>query len=418
MTESPADQRRRQRLRRMKLRATGLLVIAAIVYLCTWRATRSGWLGFANAGAEAAMVGGLADWFAVVAIFRHPLGLKTKHTALIARHKDKVGKALESFVTDNFLTEELIREKVASADVALLGARWLDDPAHRSLIIDQLTKTGRSGLAKISDDDISSLLRDTLTPKLEQKQFAPLVGSFLAGIVKDDAHRGLIDLLTRELHEWLSRNPEQFRAIVSERMPSWAPRWADRRFHDWAYQHALSWARDVRDQPRHQVRQALDSWLTKLAINLKTNTATQAHADQLKASILSNPQLGVTLTDIWQSARASIDSALIDHDSALWLACDRWLRDIAVQVEADPEFHTKVNHAVENGAAYVTNQYGTQIVSIISTQVDRWDPEQASERIELFVGPDLQWIRINGTAVGCLVGLAIYSVSWALSMLH
>lgn len=411
MTASPGDQARYHRLRRMKLLAHGLLILAGVVYCSTLAFRDIGWVGFVNAGAEAAMVGALADWFAVVAIFDHPLGLKIKHTALVKTHKDRVGRSLETFFTNNFLTEEIIRDKVASADIPLRVAEWLAAPQHRRLAIAQLAKGGRAILARISDDDVAGMLEDSLTPKLESERFAPMVGSFMEGIVADDAHRGLVDLLATQMHEWLRSHPDQFRDIVATKLPSWIPVFAKPKFHDFAYSTALSWASDVRYQPQHQIRLALDSMLAKLARDLQHNPTTQAHADHLKASVLANPQLGHTSIELWHALRSSLENALAHEDSALWRRCDQWLLDVAHSITSDTAIRTTWEAKIEDAAAWFMRVYGPEVITIISSTIESWDPDQASERIELFVGPDLQFIRMNGTIVGCLAGLVIHAAT-------
>src|SRR5215210_4785368 len=193
VTANPAaDEERRRGLRRMRSLAVGLLLFAAVVYIATLN--QEGFLGYVNAGAEASMVGAIADWFAVTALFKHPLGLPIPHTALIPRRKDELGKGLEEFVGENFLQEGIIRERIAAAMISQRVARWLSEPANARRVVDEIADVAVIGLGKVRDDHVAELVTEVLVPRFREEPISPLLGGLLSEMVRDDLHHGLVDL--------------------------------------------------------------------------------------------------------------------------------------------------------------------------------------------------------------------------------
>ena len=269
-----ADAQRRRGLRRMRTLAVSLLAFAAVVYLVTLG--QDGFWGFVNAGAEASMVGAIADWFAVTALFKHPLGLPVPHTALIPRRKDELGRSLEEFVGENFLQESVIRERIASASISLRVGQWLAEPAHVRRVVDEVAEVASIGLGKVRDDHIADFVTDALIPRFREEPLAPLAGSLLAEVVQDGVHRSLVDLTVDELRRWLVEHPDTFAEVLEQRAPWWAPsRLNDavtRRLHT----EALAWLEEIRHDPHHQARQAFDSLLTQLAHDLRHDPETRS----------------------------------------------------------------------------------------------------------------------------------------------
>ena len=192
----------------MKLIALALLALAAVVYLATLRVAGDGIWGFVNAGAEAAMVGALADWFAVTALFRHPLGLPVPHTAIIPRRKDDIARNLQSFFTENFLTEAIVRERVAATRVGTRLGEWLQVETNAVRVVAEGSRLARVALTRISDDDVNHLVSEVIVPRLRSEPLAGAAGDLLDAIVTDGAHHGLVDLAVGEVHDWLRRHPD------------------------------------------------------------------------------------------------------------------------------------------------------------------------------------------------------------------
>ncbi|MEX1907745.1 DUF445 domain-containing protein [Janibacter sp. Y6] len=411
LVETPADQARRAGLRRMRVVATSLLVLAAVVYLLTVRMDHDGVWGYVNTAAEAAMVGAMADWFAVTALFKHPLGLPIPHTALIKRRKDELGRSLEEFVAQNFLTEEIARERLASAEVGLRLGRWLARPASRERVLTGIARAGRPALERMSDEDVEDFLTSLLLPRLAREPISPIAGSLLDSVVAHGTHAGLVDLGLDQVGAWLAENPEAFADVVGEKAPWWTPPWLDDRVIGWGYKQAVEWLAEVRSDRDHPARKALDDLLRRLADDLQHDPDVQASAERLKEALLAHPQVPRSAVAIWQSLKVALVGAMEDRDSYFWSRGEELLAHLGEHLEQDPAWRDRLEGHLGEAVAFAVNTYGDELAQVISVTVGRWDADEASSRIELYVGRDLQFIRINGTVVGALVGLVIHAVS-------
>jgi uncharacterized membrane-anchored protein YjiN (DUF445 family) len=404
-----ADLVRRRGLRRMRVLALSLLLLAALVFILT--RNRDGLWGFVNAGAEASMVGALADWFAVSALFRHPLGIPIPHTAIIPKRKDTLGQSLEEFVTGNFLTADAARERVVAADVTRRLGRWLTQEQHSTRVITELAKASSRALVAIKDDDVRGFVEQSLLPRLVHEPLSPVVGHLLESVVEDGAHHGLVDIALVEAHVWLRANKDAVASIVGARAPWWTPVWLDEKVIERVHQEALSWVADVRDRPNHPAREALDDLLDQLARDLQHDDDTIARAEALKVRVMTHPQIGPSAVAVWDAVRTALLGALDDADGQLRRRGVGALSDFGARLLNDPELRQRVDGHAADAIGFVVSSYGHEIAKVISQTVDRWDGKEAAERIELHVGRDLQFIRINGTIVGGLAGLAIHTLN-------
>ncbi|MEP7034130.1 MAG: DUF445 domain-containing protein [Actinomycetota bacterium] len=405
----PADLVRRQGLRRMRAVALSLLVLAAVVFILT-RNRDGGW-GYVNATAEAAMIGGLADWFAVTALFRHPLGIPVPHTAIIPSRKDALGQSLEEFVTGNFLTADAARERVVAADVSRRVGRWLAQDRHSTRVVTELAKASSRALVAIKDDDVLGFVEQSLLPRLVHEPLSPVAGHFLEAVVQDGAHHGLVDIALVEAHVWLSANEAAVASIVGARAPWWSPGWLDEKVIARVHKEALAWVADARDRPNHPARQALDDLLGQLALDLQNDPETMGRAEALKVRVMTHPQIGPSAVGLWDALRTAIQGALDDADGQLRRRVVGALRELGERLVTDPELRHRVDGHAADAIGFVVSAYGHEIAKVISQTVDRWDGKEAAERIELHVGRDLQFIRVNGTIVGGLAGLVIYTLN-------
>ncbi len=412
-SDPAADAQRRAALWRMRTIATGLLVVAAVVYLLT--RDRDGFLGFVNAGAEASMVGAIADWFAVTALFRHPLGLPIPHTALIPRKKDELGRGLEEFVGENFLQEAIIRERLTAATPARRLGEWLAQPANAQRVVDEVAEVAAIALSKVRDDHIESLVRDALTPRFREEPIAPLLGGLLSEALRDDLHHGLVDLAVEELHGWLIENPDTVAEVLGERAPWWAPPRLNEAVTTRIHTELVRWVEDIRDDPNHRAREALDSVLSQLSYDLLNDADTQARAEALKERILDNPAVIRSAISLWDALRRALTSSLADPQGAVRARMLTEVSTFAARLGSDTALRERLDGLAADAAVFAVDRYGTELTSVITQTIERWDGREAADRIELHVGRDLQFIRINGTVVGGLVGVAIHAVSLALS---
>ncbi len=412
-SDPAADALRRAGLRRMRTVATGLLVVAAVVYLLT--RDRDGFLGFVNAGAEASMVGAIADWFAVTALFKHPLGLPIPHTALIPRKKDELGRGLEEFVGENFLQEAIIRDRIGVAQISRRIGDWLSEPVNAQRVVDEVAEVAAIALSKVRDDHIESLVRDALTPRFREEPIAPLLGGLLSEGLRDNLHHGLIDLALAELHGWLVENPDTVAEVIGERAPWWAPPRLNEAVTGRIHVELVRWVEDIRDDPQHRARVALDSVLHQLAGDLLSDPATQARAEALKERILDNPAVIRSAISLWDALRRALTTSLQDPRGAVRARMMVEVEAFSARLASDAALRERLDGLAADAAVFVVDRYGAEVTAVITHTIERWDGREAARRIELHVGRDLQFIRINGTVVGGLVGLVIHAVSVALS---
>jgi uncharacterized membrane-anchored protein YjiN (DUF445 family) len=403
------DEQRRRGLRRMRTLAVSLLVLAAVVYIVT--RDRDGFLGFVNAGAEASMVGAIADWFAVTALFKHPLGLPIPHTALIPRRKEELGRSLQEFVGENFLQEDIIRERIDAAQLSRRFGTWLGTEANARRVVDEAATVLHLGLARVRDEDMVALVEEALLPRFLAEPVSPVAGSLLQEIVADGAHHGLVDLALDEAHRWLTGNEETFVEIVGERAPWWSPPAINDRVTHRLHLEAVSWIEDIRSDPYHHARSALDSALAQLAHDLLHDEATQERMERLKDRVLSHPQLVVTATSLWNAFRRALMESLDDEQGPLRQRALVELTRFGERLQADDALRAKLDRYASDLAVFAVGRYGDELTAVITHTIDRWDGREAARKIELHVGRDLQFIRINGTIVGGLVGVLIHTVS-------
>jgi uncharacterized membrane-anchored protein YjiN (DUF445 family) len=401
------DEERRRGLRRMRTVAVSLLLLAAAVYVVT--RDQDGFLGFVNAGAEASMVGAIADWFAVTALFRHPLGVPVPHTALIPRRKEELGRSLEEFVAANFLQESVIRDRIELAEVSRRVGEWLQVPRNSRRVVDEAATLLHLGVSKVRDEEMAALVRDVLLPRFREEPISPVAGSLLEEIVRDKAHHGLVDLALEEAHRWLLLNEETFTEVVGERAPWWSPAAVNERVTHRLHVEAVRWVEDIRRDPFHHARGALDSMLGQLADDLLHDEATQERAERLKERVLDHPQVVVTATSLWNAFRTALLSALADEDGPLRERGVHELVAVGRRLVDDAGLRARLDKRAADLAVFAVGRYGDELTAVITHTVERWDGKEAARRIELYVGRDLQFIRINGTIVGGLVGVVIHA---------
>jgi len=397
----------------MRSLAVGLLVFAALVYLVTLDA--GGFWGYVNAGAEASMVGAIADWFAVTALFKHPLGLPIPHTALIPKRKDEFGRSLQDFVQENFLQEAVIRERLEVAQISARAAEWLREPDNAARVVAEGSSVLTVALHRLRDSDVEALVAEVLLPRLVLEPISPIAGNLLTEILRDNAHHGLVDLALEEGHHWLVHNQETFTEVIGERAPWWSPDRLNELVTERLHLEAVRWIADIRADPHHRARQALDSLLAQLAADLLSTPRTQERAERLKKRLLEHPQFLASGMAVFDAMRQALLDALADDDGPLRARATAELVAFAERLAADDDLRARIDAWGADAAVFAVRRYGGELTAVITHTVERWDGKEAAQRIELHVGRDLQFIRINGTIVGGLVGVIIHAVTTAVS---
>jgi uncharacterized membrane-anchored protein YjiN (DUF445 family) len=407
------DEDKRLRLRRMKAVATGFLVGAAVIWaVFLWWENHGGpaFTGFVRAAAEAGMVGALADWFAVTALFRHPLGLKIPHTALIPRKKDQLGESLSGFVGQNFLAVPVVTAKLRSAQVAERAGSWIATPANAERVTSELASVVRGAVTVLRDDEVQAVIDQAVTRRVVAQPWGPPLGRLLGGVLDDGAHRRLVDLLCDRAYDWVRDNHDTIMTLVSRQAPTWSPRFVDGLIADRIYAEALSFAWAVKADADHPLRKAIDRFLASFAGDLQHDPDTRDRVETIKMQLLEHPAVHELIGRAWTTAKAMLLDAAEDPSSELRKRTTDALTRFGDRLATDVELREKVDGWIVAAASYVVGRYADEITTLISDTVARWDGPETSRKIELQVGRDLQFIRINGTVVGALAGVVIYTV--------
>lgn len=401
-------------LRRMRLIATALLVAMAAVYL-TARAFSEVHpaVGFVRAFAEAAMVGGLADWFAVTALFRHPLGLPIPHTAIVPRNKDRIAGTLATFLRDNFLIPRVVARRMGRLDVAGALGRWLANPSG---VGEGRLRKGASRLAadvleSLDQERLGGMVRGTLATRLRDLNIAPLLGQGLATAIAENRHVPLLGGIVR----WAGRVLEANEAVIREMVSARAGAIMRLTGLDATLAKAIidgltKLVVDMADDPDHPLREKAEEGLAKLADDLQHDPALQARVAAFKAELLDNPALGDWWQGVWEQLRAGLLKAARDPDAMMAGRFGEALRQLGTTLQHDRELADTINRFARRAAVGTAADYGDAIVRLVSDTIRGWDARTLTGRLENAVGRDLQYIRINGTLVGGLVGVVIHTI--------
>jgi uncharacterized membrane-anchored protein YjiN (DUF445 family) len=322
-----------------------------------------------------------------------------------------LGRSLEEFVGENFLHEQVIRERMQVADLSRRVGDWLVVEEHARRVVDEAASVLHIGLTRVRDADFAALVEEALLPRLRAEPVSPVAGSLLAEVVRDKAHHGLVDLALDEAYRWLDQNEDTFSDIVGERAPWWSPPAVNDRVTRRIHVELLAWISDIRNDPRHHARLALDSMLAQLAEDLLHDPATQARAEALKERVFDHPQILVTATSLWNAFRKALLDALADDEGPLRGRAVTELTVFGRRLLEDAPLRARLDRYAADFAVFVVDRYGAELTTVITHTIDRWDGKEAARKIELHVGRDLQFIRINGTIVGGLVGVLIHAVT-------
>lgn len=407
-----ADVERVLALRRMKRFATALLLLSAVVFAVAFALQDAHpWAAYIRAAAEGAMVGAIADWFAVTALFRYPLGLRIPHTAIIPNRKDDIGASLGGFIEENFLSEEVIREKLATFSVAGTLGAWIAEPANAERVSSEAS-TAMVGLMRfVSDDAVKDAIEKLARQYLFEPEWGPSLGAAGAQLIVAGRHGPVIDAAVDGILVWLADHPDALGDVVSKRLPGWVPGFVGSMVDDRAYRELLALLSSVRADPHHPLRVAIDHNLSGLADKLQHDRATIERVEAVKAEILASRRVREFASDLWDSAKLSLTAALADPASELRRGAASSLSDAGTRLAGDQALSARVDVWIADAAAYLVTTYRHDLASVITDTIKRWDPHETTEKIETQVGRDLQFIRINGTVVGAIAGAAIFAVA-------
>ena len=407
---------RRADLRRWKAIALSFLIGAAVIFLgCSWwQASASGapvWVGYVRAAAEAGMVGGLADWFAVTALFRRPMGLPIPHTALIPNNKDRVGDALKDFVEENFLTADALSAKVREAELPLWLARQGVEPGRAEEVSAWIGERAASVVADLDPAEAEQFIRTQVMDRLAEPEWGPPLGRLLEGYIAEGKARPLEDDLIDWAHGKILGMESTVVTAIDERMPGWAPRFAREMVGEKVYAELVEFADEVRRNGNHEARLAIRRNLSKLSSDLQWDEDMRGRIEGIKQEMLTSDQAQKAPAAMWATVSSTLIEQLTDPESFLRQKMTAKVKELAHRLLEDSEFLAQANAFVDKAARYAVEKFAPEIIAIIPETIKRWDAQEASENIELMVGKDLQFIRLNGTVVGALAGLVIYTVN-------
>ena len=397
----------------MKVVATGLLVVMAAVFAVT-RALQPlyPWLGYVKSFAEAAMVGGLADWFAVTALFRHPLGLPIPHTAIIPRNKDRIGEALANFLKENFLVPAVVARRMQRLDVAAAAGRFLQTPAGEGTRI----RAGASRLIadifeSLDDERLGGLVKGAISSRLRSMEISPLLGHALASAINEDRHVPMLEAAIRWTARALDANEQLIRDMVHKKA-NWVLKIAglDEKLADAIIDGLRKLTVEMSTDPAHPVRVKIEEALAQLANDLQARPETHERVEAIKEQLLDNKSVSLWLDTLWQRGREAIIRAARNPDAVLAGKLGEILKSMGGTIEKDARIRAAINQFARRAVVGMAASYGGSIVKLVSETIRSWDAQTVTNRLEAAVGRDLQYIRINGTLVGGLVGLILHLI--------
>ena len=411
MNLAQAEQEKIRRLNAMKRLATGLLLLMAVVFVVAHKAQESyAWLSYVRAFAEAAMIGALADWFAVTALFRHPMGLPIPHTAIIARRKDEIGESLAGFVRDNFLVEDALQPRMRGIDFAIRVGGWMSQPDNARRLAGDAGAFASWFLDVFDSTALRHFLRENLQLTMRQIQITPLVGRSLDLLTAGDHHQELINALTAVARRQLEQNKDRIRERIKTSSPWWLPKFVDQEIYDKLVAEFEELLDRVGDDSENEARQNFNDEVTRFLNALKNDPEVIARGERLKEELLSHPEVQQYFFDIWNEISVYLSRESSDPNSRIRRKIETGIMQFGEALLHSPEMQKQVNDWISDVVLYVVGHYRDEISAVISDTVKRWDAEATSQRIEIQVGRDLQFIRINGTMVGGMVGLLIHTV--------
>ena len=412
----PEDEAQRvARLRRMKAWALALLVVATIIFIVArYFEGQYPWLGIVRATAEASMIGGLADWFAVTALFRHPLGIPIPHTAIIPARKDRVGQTLGAFVQKNFLNRDVIVAKLHTLNAAQRMASWMVEPENSRRIARQLARSAAAAANVLKDEDVQEFISKAVINRAQKTQVAPLIGKALSILTAGNRHQALLDDAIRLLAKGISENQDLIRERVEKESPWWIPGAIDDKIAGRIVRALENTMQAVHEDPNHPLRQRFDTAIDEFIVKLQASPEVILKAEQIKEDVLHADAVRSFSASLWADAKASIARHAENPDGFSPETIERGLTAFGNAILSDPELMEKVDAWLIEAVVAIVERYQDEVGELIAGTVKRWDPVATSQRIELAIGRALQFIRINGTLVGGLAGMLLYLLQKAL----
>ncbi|ASW75160.1 membrane protein [Chryseobacterium piperi] len=408
------DEAKRKQLRKYKAFATGLFVLMAVIFVITTilqKTNTSHWIGYVRAFAEAAMVGALADWFAVTALFRHPLGLPIPHTNLIENSKERLGDNLGSFVVTNFLSPQNIRPYIQKLKVSNFVGEWLTKEKNQEILIKNLSDIVLDILNKLDDSVVSGFISKKVSEMTNNIKLNVIIGNGINYLLDKNDHQRIITNLSKQIKDYIIENDDMIQDRVKKGSYSFIPSFVDNKIAEKIASGLSDFFGEVEEDPQHEIRSLITKKIYEFSMDLKEDPKWEDEFKNIKNGLLKNDKLNEYSNDIWVSIKSTLTKELQEDQSSLKKYISKNLEEFAQNLKTDEQLQNKIDQWVRVTAyKYIlknTHQFG----NLISSTVGNWKGKELSEKMELEVGKDLQFIRINGTLVGGLVGLIIYTIA-------
>lgn len=408
------DAQKRTQLRKYKAFATGLFLLMAIIFVATTileKQNHAHWIGYIRAFSEAAMVGALADWFAVTALFNYPLGLKIPHTNLIENSKERIGDNLGNFVVSNFLSPQNIRPYILKLKISSFVGEWLSKPKNQENLVKEGTHIASDILNKLDDAAVVDFISKKAKEMSSELKFSQILGNGLEYLLEKNDHQRLITNLSGQIKAYITQNPEIVRERVKKESFALIPKFIDDTIAEKITNGLSGFFEEIETNESHEIRFEITKKLLDFSADLKNSPKWEAEMQSIKENFMDNNKILHYSQDIWASIKKSLLKEFSEEQSPLKKYIGKNLMELAENLRKDEKLQHKIDHWVRVTAyKYIlknTHQFG----DLISSTVGNWEGKELSQKLELEVGKDLQFIRVNGTLVGGLVGLVIYTLT-------
>lgn len=408
------DETKRKQLNTYKAFATGLFLLMAVVFIITTilqKRMDSHWIGYVRAFSEAAMVGALADWFAVTALFRHPLGLPIPHTNLIENSKQQLGDNLGGFVVENFLSPQNIRPYIQKLKISTFAGEWLGKEKNQEILIRNISDIVLDILNKLDDAEVSQFISRKVSEMAGDVKLNKIVGNGIAYITEKNDHQRMVTSLSSQIKNYILENSELIKDRVRKGSYTFIPAFVDNKIADKVTSGLSDFFAEIEEDPNHEIRDLITKRIQEFSLNLAEDPQWEKEFTSIKNDLLQPEKLNEYSRDIWASIKKTVMEELQHDHSALKTYFSKNLNEFALNLNTNETLQAKIDNWVRVTAyKYIlknTHQFG----NLISSTVGNWQGKELSEKLELEVGKDLQFIRVNGTIVGGLVGLIIYTVA-------
>jgi uncharacterized membrane-anchored protein YjiN (DUF445 family) len=410
--------KKEQQLRYHKRLATGLFIVMACTYIAmVWfmKHQPAAWMGYVKAFSEAAMVGALADWFAVTALFHHPLGLPIPHTNLIEKSKQRIGDNLGEFIVSNFLTAQNIRPYITQLALSNYIAHWLTTEKNKHLLLTELAQMLRDVVRKLDDEMMIKVLVSKGGELLQRVELNKVVANAFGYFLDKKEHQVLITLLASKIKDYIGNNRSLVRDKVKDESYFFIPKFIDEKLADKITSGIVRYFFEVEQNPNHHLRAEIEQQLRQFILDIQSLPKWKATFDELKSGLVDNGSMEQYATDVWYSVKASLFTELENEHSGLFRYAHRLLDEFSENLQTDEQLRQRIDRWIRVTVYRFIMRNRTRVGYLVSDTVGNWEGRTLSQKLELEVGKDLQYIRINGTLVGGLVGLAIYAITQLLN---